>query len=87
MEEHIPATRLARNLGDVLARIRYRGESFVVEKNGVPVARIVPIAPPPKTITLGEFVRLWQARGPDPEFADALERVNAADTPAENPWD
>lgn len=86
MEEHIPATRLARNLGDVLARIRYRGESFVVEKNGVPVARIVPIEPK-KGITLGEFVRLWTARGPDPEFADILERVNAADQPAENPWD
>jgi prevent-host-death family protein len=86
MEEHIPATRLARNLGDVLARIRYRGESFVVEKNGVPVARIVPIEQP-KQMTVGEFIRLWTARGPDPEFADILERVNAADQPAENPWD
>jgi prevent-host-death family protein len=85
MEEHIPSTRLARSLGDVLARIRYRGDSFVIEKNGVPVARLVPIEPQ-KGITLREFVRLWTARGPDPEFADALERVNAADEPAENPW-
>lgn len=85
MEEHIPATRLARNLGDVLARIRYRGESFVVEKNGVPVARMVPIEPP-KQITVGEFIRLWTARGPDPEFARALEKVNAADRPVELPW-
>lgn len=86
MEEHIPATRLARNLGDVLARIRYRGESFVVEKNGVPVARIVPIEPK-KGGTLGELVRRWKSHPPDPEFADILERVNAADQPAENPWE
>lgn len=86
MEQHIPATHLARNLGEVLARIRYVGESFIVEKNGVPVARMVPIEPK-KGITVGEFIRLWTARGPDPEFADALAKVNAADRPAENPWD
>lgn len=86
MEEHIPATRLARNLGDVLARIRYRGESFVVEKNGVPVARLTPVEPP-KPFTLGDVVRMWKSHPPDPEFADALERVNAADSPAQNPWE
>jgi prevent-host-death family protein len=86
MEEHIPATRLARNLGDVLARIRYRGETFVVEKNGVPVARLIPVESP-RPFTLGDLVRAWKSLPPDPEFADALERVNAADTPAENPWE
>src|SRR6266849_5110063 len=42
MERVISATALARRLGDVLGRIRYRGESFVIERNGVAVARLIP---------------------------------------------
>jgi antitoxin (DNA-binding transcriptional repressor) of toxin-antitoxin stability system len=64
----ISATMLARQLGDVLGRIRYRGESFEVERNGVIVARIEP------------------ARSADPGFAEALERVGAADREPRNPW-
>ena len=44
MTHRISATELARRLGDVLGRIRYRGESFIVERNGKPVARIGPLA-------------------------------------------
>jgi prevent-host-death family protein len=40
----ISATELARKLGDVLGRVRYRGESFIVERNGTPVARLEPVA-------------------------------------------
>jgi len=86
MEHRISATELARSLGDVLARVRYRGDSFVVERNGTTVARVVPAVEGSPT-TLGEFVAAWRAAGqPDPEFADVLERVNRADRPPENPW-
>jgi len=85
MENHITATELARHLGDVLGRIRYRGDSFVVEKNGVPVARLLPVEPA-RPATVREVIATWQAgvRG-DPGFADALARVNASDRPPENP--
>ncbi len=43
MEYRISATELARRLGDILGRIRYRSESFIVERNGRPVARIGPV--------------------------------------------
>lgn len=87
MEHRISATELARSLGDVLARVRYRGDSFVVERNGTTVARLVPAAEGSPT-TLGEAIAAWRAAGPpDPDFADALERVNLADRPPENPWD
>lgn len=43
MDRHISATELARKLGDVLSRVRYRGESFLVERNGAPVARLEPV--------------------------------------------
>lgn len=80
------ATELARNLGDVLGRIRYRGDSFLVERNGEPVARVVPLVERP-TATLGEAVEGWRAAGePDPDFADALEDVGAEDRPPEDPW-
>jgi prevent-host-death family protein len=40
MEGGISATELARRLGDILGRVRYRGDSFLVERNGEPVARL-----------------------------------------------
>ena len=79
------ATDLARKLGDVLARVRYRGDSFIVEKNGVPVARVIPIEPA-KRATVAEALATWMSGEPDPEFADILASVGAADRPPENPW-
>ncbi len=38
MELRISVTDLARRLGDVLGRVRYRGDSFLVERNGALVA-------------------------------------------------
>jgi prevent-host-death family protein len=86
MEHRISATELARRLGDILARVRYRGDSFVVERNGDPVARLVPL--PQKAISsLREALAAWQGAGtPDPGFADDLERIAAADRPPENAW-
>ncbi len=86
MEHRISATELARSLGDVLARVRYRGDSYLVERNGDPVARLTPV-PEGSPTTLREAFAAWRAAGgPDPEFADALERVNDADRPPEDPW-
>lgn len=86
MEQRISSTELVRRLGDVLGRIRYRGDSFVVERNGEAVARLVPVADAPAT-TLGEALLAWTGAAPlEPEFADALEEVNRADRPPEDPW-
>jgi prevent-host-death family protein len=87
MEHRISATELARTLGDVLARVRYRGDTFVVERNGTTVARLVP-AVEGSPGTLGEAIAAWRAASdPDPEFADILEWVNRQDQPPENPWE
>ena len=86
MEHRVSATELVRALGDVLNRIRYRGDSFVIEKNGDPVARMAPIAEAPAG-RLGEAISAWKGAGEiDPDFADVLEQVGAADTPPETPW-
>lgn len=86
MENKVSATELARSLGDILGRIRYKGESFTVVRNGRPVARLTPVRDP-HPVTLGEAVSEWKdATGADPELAGDLERVRAADRPPGNPW-
>ena len=86
MEHRISATDLARRLGDVLSRVRYRGDSFLVDRNGAPVARLVPLAKESAT-SLGEALAAWRSAGvPDAEFADDLARIGAADVPPEDPW-
>jgi antitoxin (DNA-binding transcriptional repressor) of toxin-antitoxin stability system len=85
MATRIGATKLARELGDVLGRIRYRGESFLVERNGVLVARIGPVTPA-RLPRLREVVDAWSSIETDPEFADDLTSVGAADAPAHDPW-
>jgi prevent-host-death family protein len=87
METRISATELARKLGDVLGRVRYRRDVFVIERNGEPVARLAPLASG-AAVPLAEALRSWrEAATRDPKFADDLERVNAADRPPRNPWD
>jgi prevent-host-death family protein len=86
MDIRISATELARRLGDVLGRIRYRGDSFVVERNGAPVARVVPVLDRP-TARLGEVLGGWVGAGAvDPAFARDLEDVAGMDVPASDPW-
>jgi prevent-host-death family protein len=86
MEHRIAATELARKLGDVLGRVRYRGDSFVVERNGAPVALLVPLPGKPGA-SLREALTAWCSAGdPDPAFADDLERISAADLPPGSAW-
>jgi prevent-host-death family protein len=86
MEHRISSTELVRRLGDVLGRIRYRGDTFTVERNGEPVARLVPVADATPT-TVREAVLAWSRAAPaGAGFADALEEVNRADRSPEDPW-
>lgn len=79
MELRINATELARKLGEILAKVRFRRDVFVIERNGEAVARISPF-PVAADATLGEAFRAWhEARSEDPGFAEDLERVNRSD--------
>lgn len=86
MPTRIAATQLARGLGDVLGRIRYRGESFLIVRNGVVVAKMGPVTPesPPQ---LSEVLKAWVSMQADPQFSEDLAAVGNADVPVENPWD
>jgi antitoxin (DNA-binding transcriptional repressor) of toxin-antitoxin stability system len=88
METTITATELARNLSDILNRVRYKGESFRVVRSGEVVAEIKPVPGAP-AITWGEFVKIWdRLPKPDPEFWDDVEEARRLmNQPPENPWD
>jgi prevent-host-death family protein len=82
MESHISATEAARRFSDILNRVVYRREEFVIERGGEPVCRIVPAGPPPST--LADLARLLSAvPKPDPAFWDEVEALtkNQSDAP------
>ena len=88
MEHTIRATDLARNLGDVLSRVRYRRDSFVIERNGKPVARVVPVAAAAGDATVAEALTAWtEGAAGDPAFADDLAAVDASDRPPPDRWE
>jgi prevent-host-death family protein len=80
----VPSTTLSRRFGEYLSRVRYRGDIVVVLKNDAPVAELTPL--PIERCSVREFMSLWRRDPSDPDFADDLEKVGHADTPAVNPW-
>ncbi|MEQ9321503.1 MAG: hypothetical protein RIF41_20225 [Polyangiaceae bacterium] len=80
----VTATEAVRNFSDLLNRIRYRGESFAIERNGQVVARITGVAPATTARALVERLGTLPA---DDDFADDLERVQADQPPlGDDPW-
>jgi antitoxin (DNA-binding transcriptional repressor) of toxin-antitoxin stability system len=86
MESHISATVAARTLSDVLSRVQYRGESFVVERGGEAVCRIVPAGP--RKATVADLLRaLERAPRPDAEFLETVSALSKKQPKAgRGPW-
>ena len=89
MATKITATELARNLSDVLNRVRYKGESFEVTRGGETIAEIK--ATERKRATLQDFIDLMRnGPKPDPEFWDDVEQAHNEmnqPLPMKSPWD
>ena len=80
MQNNITATELARSLSDILNRVRYRGESFIIERAGEPVAALTPPGPT-RGCTLANLVaRLGDLELPGDGFADDLEAIQSSQT-------
>jgi antitoxin (DNA-binding transcriptional repressor) of toxin-antitoxin stability system len=45
MKSRISATKAARNFSELMNRVRFGGESFVVERGGKPICEILPVRP------------------------------------------
>ncbi|MBI4287166.1 MAG: type II toxin-antitoxin system Phd/YefM family antitoxin [Chloroflexi bacterium] len=78
METRITATELSKTLSDILSRVRYRGERFLIERNGEAVATLSP-AGPPRTVSLAEAAELLKDLPlPGEGFADDLEAIQSS---------
>ena len=90
MNAVISATEAARRLGDLLARVRYRGETFLIRRGRAVVARLGPAET--KGVSGAEAARLWEGRSRlGPKEAAAFERDlralrKTARQAVENPW-
>lgn len=75
MDTLITATDLAKNLSDILSHARYKGERFIIQRNGDAVAVL---GPPdvPSPVSLREIAdRLSDIELPDKEYFDELEKI------------
>jgi prevent-host-death family protein len=88
----ISVTEAARNFSDCVNRARYQGTTFILHKNGLPVARIVPETESGKKAMKGpELAEALRAvRLSDAEFADwrqDLEEARKVLIPPVSRWD
>ena len=86
MKLTISSTDAVRSFGDCLARIKHRGDSFLITKNNNAVAMLVPAHDTSRGTINDVIAALREAPAADSGFADDLARANAKDIPS-NPWD
>ena len=68
----ITATEAARNLSEVLSRVRYRAEQFEITRGGETVARLLPPLAPRRISVRRMFDLLARQERPDSDFATEL---------------
>jgi antitoxin (DNA-binding transcriptional repressor) of toxin-antitoxin stability system len=86
MKFHVSATQAVRQFSDLLNRVRYRGEEFVIERGGEPVCEIVPARPVPRTVA--DLVRALRSIPElDDEYWETLEDITKHQQPLPpSPW-
>lgn len=87
MTTRVSATEAVRTFSDLLNRIRYRGEEFVVERAGEAVCRMSPAASAAR-LTFHELASLLrEIPAADPGFAGDVRRgVLGQGRPPRSPW-
>lgn len=80
MSEPIPISvaEAKRRFSDVLGTVRYQGERYVVERNGTPMAALVPLADVPdlaEQTSRPGFLALVGAFEDEPEYAESLASI------------
>ncbi|MFY9820164.1 MAG: prevent-host-death protein [Thermoanaerobaculia bacterium] len=81
------ATEAARNFSELLNRVRYARETFVILRGGEAIGQLAPIEPA-QSPTLRDLVRfLKETEPPDDRFGSDLEAIQAEQLPAgDSPW-
>ena len=86
----ISATEAARSFSDVVSRVRYRNEEFVVEKGGEPMCKISPVGRSAGRSTIGDLLKLFDELPPfDQEYCETVSAVTRGqdELPARSPWE
>ena len=86
MTFRISATKAARSFSELMNRVRYRGESFIIERGGRPICEILPARPP--KFSGAEFVNLLRTLPrPDEDYLAVVEElVTKQPIVAESGW-
>ena len=81
------ATEAARNFSELLNRVRYRGESFIIERSGVSIGELRPAAPP--RLTGADLVALLRSLpAVDEDFLRTVEETARNQPPVPgSPWE
>ena len=89
MPKRISSTEAARSFSDVVARVRYRGEEFVVEKGGEAVCKISPVGQGATKSTIADLLALLEnVPPPDEGFKDTVrEAVRKQPKAPRSPWE
>jgi len=76
MKSRISATEAVRSFSELMNRVRYRGESFLVERGGKPICEIHPAAPAKFSgVELANLLRSLPK--PDAEYLSIVEKLVA----------
>lgn len=83
----LSATEASRNFSELLNRVKYRGESFILERGGDPVAELRPATP--TRFTGADLAALLRSLPPiDEEFLRTVEELTRTQpTLPESPWE
>ncbi|MFA7455736.1 MAG: hypothetical protein WCZ10_14875 [Desulfobulbaceae bacterium] len=93
MEHDITATEAVRKFSEILNQSVYRGDAFLIYRNGKPVAWLLPCCHPPAERSLGEletiFAQLPRLGDEAESFAHDIEEALAAEPapPRETAWE
>jgi len=80
MEKHISATQAVRDFSEVLNTIKFKGDHYIIERGGKPVASMKPIDEKKNLKTLRELKRLLN------ELPMLNEELDAFAADLENIW-
>ena len=83
----LSATEAARGFSELLNRVRYRGERFIIERGGVPIGELRPAAP--VRFTGADLLALLRSLPKVDEkfFDDVEEAVRNQPRLPESPWE
>ncbi len=87
MSHRVTATEAARNFSELLNRVRFARETFVILRGGEAIGQLAPVESA-KTPTLRDLVRfLKETEPPDDQFGKDLEAIQAEQPPVgDSPW-